>query len=934
MNDTELLDALYLLLPTQLDDVILRCGAPEAHLPSPQASQAARAHALVRWVQGQPAKRPLLVGALADTQRATAASPLLRWQQACYAEYRQVRVVGYEDKAKIRLDLDDVFVPLHLMPGVARDVTAKHADKGEALAGLTRDARAEVLHVDLPGALAEVERLRGEGTRLRGLALLGEPGAGKTTLLRWLYCHALPGRGAQGSHSVGLPPGLQPVLLRCGRVEPGDLRPGGLRDVIEREAAALGHAGAGHALWDETGRGTPLVVLLDGLDEVHDEARRVKLCNWIDDEAGRAPEGWRFVATCRFAAWKREARLCNLFLRADLRRLGEQAVSDYVGKWFRAVHLGQRAPHEPLADVENAAQTQAEKLRKLLLDPQRANDLRLRPLTENPLLLSTLCLVHHVGQELPRRRGELYSKCIGLLLDTWARTKGEASPYLPDTAARQVLQPLAWEMHASLPADGSAQTVSWTGAQVEDVIREPLRRVKRDLDLTPAEFLQRARDACGVLTSRDLDRYEFFHLSFQEYLAAAHARDTQQAEVLAERAGEARWREVILLAMSMPPVVAPFLRALLARPDAARHADLLAACCDEALPLDPAPFVEVLERATSAGWWQRLTRRGPQPEVVATVLRVFQGRDEPTVRAAAEALARHRRPDVRRLAAGLLVRAGTPEAGREPEAGRLSREPATGIVFVWVPRGSFLMGSSKQKGTPGFDPDAYDDETPPRHVHITSGFWMAQHPVTNEQYARFLGANPKRDKPALWDNPRFNAAQQPVVGVSFDDARAFCAWATQAAPAMPEDIGLDLPTEAEWEYAARGSEGRRYPWGDEAPDAQRAVFGLNGDDGAPAAVGGRPAGATPLGIHDLAGNVWEWCLDEWGDHYPETEEEDPCHLTRRGVARAVPRVVRGGSWVDPARLLPAAFRDWFEPANRYWSLGFRVVCRRLRQLEP
>lgn len=170
--------------------------------------------------------------------------------------------------------------------------------------------------------------------------------------------------------------------------------------------------------------------------------------------------------------------------------------------------------------------------------------------------------------------------------------------------------------------------------------------------------------------------------------------------------------------------------------------------------------------------------------------------------------------------------------------------------------------------------------------------------------------------------------------MSFDEARAFCDWATRTLQPMPDGIGVDLPTEAEWEYAARGSDGRRYPWGRKAPTAERAVFGLNPGDGAPAVVGGRPVGATPLGIHDLAGNVWEWCLDEWRERYPTTHEENPCHVTKRGVARAVPRVVRGGSWGYPARVLRAACRSRDGPANRNGFLGFRVVCRRLRQLEP
>jgi formylglycine-generating enzyme required for sulfatase activity len=181
--------------------------------------------------------------------------------------------------------------------------------------------------------------------------------------------------------------------------------------------------------------------------------------------------------------------------------------------------------------------------------------------------------------------------------------------------------------------------------------------------------------------------------------------------------------------------------------------------------------------------------------------------------------------------------------GADPRPGELQTEPATGISLVWIPPGEFRMGEA---GVP---------------VTLPTGFWIGQHPVTNEAYARFLAAAGHRE-PEYWRNSRFNKPDQPVVGVDFRDALAFCAWATKAA-AFDDDREITLPTEAEWEYVARAAGGdgqlREYPWGNEAPTPERAVF----DGGELAAVGGRPAGATQLGVHDLAGNVGEWCLDVW-----------------------------------------------------------------------
>jgi formylglycine-generating enzyme required for sulfatase activity len=211
-------------------------------------------------------------------------------------------------------------------------------------------------------------------------------------------------------------------------------------------------------------------------------------------------------------------------------------------------------------------------------------------------------------------------------------------------------------------------------------------------------------------------------------------------------------------------------------------------------------------------------------------------------------------------------------------------------------------------------------------VRISEGFWIGQHAVTNELYGRFLAEGGA--EPGAWRHRRFNAPQQPVVAVSFEDALAFCAWGTKQA-GLTGEVVLHLPTEAEWEYAARGEEGRRYPWGDAKPTPERAVFGLEWDKGAPAPVGQRPRGATPLGVHDFAGNVREWCLDGWRDRYPSPSsvDLDPCFR----APGAAPRVVRGGSWDSGARRLRCATRGGWHPEYRSRYLGFRVVCRRFRQ---
>jgi formylglycine-generating enzyme required for sulfatase activity len=227
------------------------------------------------------------------------------------------------------------------------------------------------------------------------------------------------------------------------------------------------------------------------------------------------------------------------------------------------------------------------------------------------------------------------------------------------------------------------------------------------------------------------------------------------------------------------------------------------------------------------------------------------------------------------------------------------------------------MGSSKTPGEAGYDPGANDHETPAHSVRLT-GFWMSVYPVTNEQYARFM-TETGQPAPASFSDRRFNDPAQPVVMVSWRAAATFTRWLTGKLAG----IEARLPTEAEWEYAARGTDRRRYPWGNEQTDASRAKFHLPDDTGRPAVVGHTPGGVSPFGVHDLAGNVWEWCLDTWA-RYAEIEGSiDPWH---QGDAGGGARVVRGGSWSDRARFLRSACRNGTHPQSQLQGLGFRVVC--------
>lgn len=226
------------------------------------------------------------------------------------------------------------------------------------------------------------------------------------------------------------------------------------------------------------------------------------------------------------------------------------------------------------------------------------------------------------------------------------------------------------------------------------------------------------------------------------------------------------------------------------------------------------------------------------------------------------------------------------------------QELGIALPMVSVPAGEFQMGSPQGAGE--------SDERPQRTVYLDA-FWIGQTEVTNAQYQRCVAAGICRQSGYAGDG-RFKGANQPVVGVSWDDATAYCAWA-----------GLRLPTEAEWEKAARGTDGRIYPWGNQAPACDLAnyfdcVGGL-------ASAGSYPAGASPYGVLDMAGNVWEWVADWYdGNYYASAPAANPT-----GPAAGEFRVLRGGSTYNNDNIVRSAYRDINTPDFRRYGVGFRCA---------
>jgi formylglycine-generating enzyme required for sulfatase activity len=249
--------------------------------------------------------------------------------------------------------------------------------------------------------------------------------------------------------------------------------------------------------------------------------------------------------------------------------------------------------------------------------------------------------------------------------------------------------------------------------------------------------------------------------------------------------------------------------------------------------------------------------------------------------------------------------------------------PSDGMEMVYVPAGEFRMGSTEaeieamsSQCEQGLVDETYCERQfyeyeSPKHAVTLAGFWMDRTEVTNAQYALCVKDGICKES-HLVNDPIYNQDDYPVAGLPWQDAADYCAWA-----------GGRLPTEAEWEYAARGDEGHTYPWGN--------TFGCAGgnfgddltqcDDGYAytAPVGSFPAGASWCGAQDLAGNVWEWVSDHFGD-YSSTAQTNPTGPTAEDR-----NILRGGSWGYGQAGVRAAYRYPVPPSADYLGVGFRCV---------
>ena len=695
------------------------------------------------------------------------------------------------------------------------------------------------------------------------LLLIGEPGGGKSTfanhLVNTLARKQLDPALDLAAALPGLPPGweaLLPVRVMLRQVAEWVRTSGTRTSKVGLLAAYLDSSLAKEcpdAVADVRLAVTvhKALIVLDGWDEVADGDPALPAIRDMLNALPTAYPSMPILATCRVRSYEERDRL-------DASR-GPWQLDEVV--WRRADLL--RFDSQQIEDFVTAWYRTLDQRRtrpawhadaaKLTAATRRAD---LSDMAGNPLLLTIMAIDHADKGELPDARSQVYEDVVDLLLWKWRekdKTRQDGHDSLRDLLRnadrqevdfRRVLARVAYEAHAGAEAAGTQSAADIP----EAVLREAFVALTRDgRDYTWADrVLRLVTLRAGLLIPGKGGCCTFPHRTFQEYLAACHV--CSQGEVVAELDGLARrgayWREVALLAVN---------RLVYIQADFDRPMRLVGKLCPLSASTDEAGWRAVVMGGECMA---EIGARRATDEQDALVLKRVRDRLVQILEDVPERL-----PTVERIGAGnTLAAIGDPRDLR---------------AMVEVPGGPFLYGPNREQAD-------------------LPSFRIRKYPVTVGEYRAYVEANPRVKMPPapLWGW----IDSHPMVNVSWLDAKAFCEWA-----------GLALPSERQWEKAARGTDGREYPWGDDWRDGHCACSVQPADLNSTAPVGAFTAGESPYSCSDMVGNVWEWCQDPY----------------ERGSSY---RVLRGGSWyyvnADDFR---AHCRRGSDPDNRGNSRGFRCV---------
>jgi formylglycine-generating enzyme required for sulfatase activity/energy-coupling factor transporter ATP-binding protein EcfA2 len=643
-----------------------------------------------------------------------------------------------------------------------------------------------------------------------------------------------------------------------------------------------------------------ILVLLDGLDEISDVQERIAVCLWIDRTVKRFGKA-RFVVTSRSTGYRKGdgIEIVTSHVRADLMDITPEQQVEFLHKWFKAAYLRELHPdHMSEREWRETQEKRAHEKSIVLADYLNQEQNRsLRMMASQPLLLQIMAILWKERDYLPNSRMKLYDAALDYLLDY--RNKQKAIyPLLPAEDARRVLSPVALWMQEKLGTDEADRVAMQKEMQT---VLDTLSR-----SINASVFCRNLVDLTGVLVEYGDNQYVFRLKTFREYLAALQLKknvyhNSGILDNLVPHFGDDWWSEVFRFFIELlgdeylfEKFIQKLFESSVTENLTPKQQNLLLTLVREAPMKKYDVMIEKLfDSATTAN----------RKHYLVECLKVI-GRED-----ALNAVLRY----------------------EKMEGGTVFVNPLElDANYILVRGGTFKYSVTNRTETV---PD----------------YWLARYPVTNRLYRRFINylktdkygdrelipvdrfmmelegfadMNGLSDHHRLMQSDKglanefasscdldehddpFNRDEHPVVGITWYAAKAYCIWLS-LMESRGETIALyRLPTEIEWEYAAAGKEGRAYPWGNSEPSPKLANYGNN--ERATTPVGTYPDGATPEGLHDMAGNVAEW-MENWYD------EAKPF------------RALRGGAWGIDSYALRCSARINFAPADWHNNFGFRVL---------
>jgi formylglycine-generating enzyme required for sulfatase activity len=794
---------------------------------------------------------------------------LLTYQRMIVDQLRFLPLAGLSGWPDLSVRLDELYVERTL-------ISIGHG-------AAARTPRADRAETSEPAAAASLSNLVGSG-RARVL-VEGAPGSGKTTCLHALAlaCAARStGDSAAAELVAGWPDPLPlPILLPAREIDAALNRGNAALD--DQRLPTLSAFWSAIEEWLQYSSLQALVpmfqqlfeqggclVLIDGLDDLSPSASQHTFLMALGRFVARYPDN-SFVIACRSAQSGMLAALSS-FAHYQLPALDQPLADAMIARWYAMV-------------ADRAGLLMPEDITKRIAMLQGAlhGDDRLEDLARAPLTLALCILAHAERLRLPADRAVVLRRLADVLLNGWGHSR-RASPQNPERQL-PLLEPLALA-YQSLAVNHD-QPATLGAAAIEQLLAQGLsrlgigqRRVGEAAEhagpIAGSDLLGWCRRH-GLLIQLGYDAYAMPQRQLREYLAGRALAATPDFVTRAYALRRVpHWRETLLHAIReigggpAPHIARLLVRLLLHPPDGG----------------PAAPGDDIL--------------------LAAECLNELGDRTRPD---------RALRDEVRALLIELMGSAGA-AVGVRVQAGMLlgqlgdTRFAGPLPPMIDVAEGPFLMGT----------PDGYDDEAPPQWIDLP-GFAIGMYPVTNQEYAAFLADRPEHPAPRYWHSPRLNNPSSPVVGVTWHDAVAYCAWLTERldrAGCLSPGLTVRLPIEAEWEKAAswdaRQQVRRRYPWGDEWSSA-RANTGDGRGAWLTAPVGSYPDGASAYGLHDCIGNVWEWTASTYAS-YPDAAQpfREPGSYTLRGSSCA--------STPTHAR---CTYRSRLPASYWRYHLGFRIV---------